>query len=147
MTTTTHKRSVHIEASVEKVFEHVEDPRHFYDAMTGSEHGHDMMSDLQMTTQGVGSTYRWKTSMFGIPVKGLVTREQYSPNERIVDHSSTGPVWTWTFSPDPEGTTVTLGYEYSTKVPLMDKVIDHIVWHGDGDLDRMLSFMKRAIEA
>ncbi len=146
MTTTTHKRSVHIDAPVEKVFDHVKDPRHFYDALAGSERGRDALTDMRMTPDGVGSTYRWTSSKFGIHLKGVMTREEYLPNERIVDHSSTGPVWTWTLEPDPTGTTLTLAFEYSTTVPLMDKVVDRVGWHGDRDLEAMLAYMKSAIE-
>jgi len=35
-----------------------------------------------------------------------MTREEYLPNERIVDHSNTGGVWTFTFEPDEAGTTL-----------------------------------------
>ena len=36
MSTTTHTRSIHIDAPVEKVFEHVEDPKNFYAAMAAT---------------------------------------------------------------------------------------------------------------
>lgn len=147
MTTTTHQRSVHIDAPVEKVFDHVKDPRNFYDAMAAAEQGsRDSWTDIRMTPEGVGSTYAWSGSMLGFHVKGVITREEYVPNERIVDHSSTGPVWTWTFQADPTGTNVTLAFEYSTKVPLMDKVIDRVGWNGDRDLDTMLAHIKQAVE-
>lgn len=144
--TTTHKRSVHIDAPVEKVFDHVEDPRHFYAAFPDSDRGRDTLTDMRMTPEGVGSTYRWRGSMFVFHIEGVMTREEYLPNERIVDRSSTGPVWTWTFEPDPTGTTLTLAFEYSTKVPLMDKVVDRVAWNGDRDLDTMLANLKQAIE-
>ncbi|HEU4512652.1 MAG TPA: SRPBCC family protein [Nocardioidaceae bacterium] len=147
MTTTTHKRSVHIDAPVEKVFDYVKDPRHFWDAFPQSARGHDTMTDVSLTPDaGVGSTYRWKGSMFIFHIEGVSTREEYIPNERFVDRSSTGPVWTFTFEPDPTGTTLSLAFEYSTKVPLMDKVVDRVAWNGDEDLDKMLANLKRATE-
>jgi hypothetical protein len=75
-----------------------------------------------------------------------MTREGYIPNERIVDRSSTGPVWTYTFERDPTGTTLSLEFEYSTKVPLADKVVDRLSWNGDRDLDSILAHFKKAIE-
>lgn len=146
MTTTTHKRSVHVDAPAEEVFEYVRDPHHFWDAFPAPARGNDTMTDVSLTPEGVGSTYRWTGRMFIFHINGVVTREEYIPNERIVDRSSTGPVWTFTFEPDPTGTTLTLGFEYSTKVPLMDKVVDHLSWHGDRDLDEMLANLKQAIE-
>jgi hypothetical protein len=93
------------------------------------------------------STYTWRDNWFVFHIKGVMTREESIPNERIVDHSSTGPVWTYTFEPDPTGTTLSLGFEWSTKVPLVDRAIDRVAWDGDRDLDTMLAYMKKEIEA
>ncbi len=147
MTTTTHKRSVHIDAPVERVFDYMKDPQHFWDSFPGSARGNSTMTDVSLTPEGVGSTYAWRGKMFIFRIDGVMTREEYIPNERIVDRSSTGPVWTFLFEPDPSGTTLTVGFEYSTKVPLMDKAVDHLSWHGDSDLDKMLAHLKQSIEA
>jgi hypothetical protein len=144
MTTTTHKRIVHIDAPVEMVFDYVKDPRHFYDAM--SEGGSDSLTDVTLTPEGAVSTYEWKSTMLLLHIHGVMTREESIPYERIVDRSSTGPVWTWTFEPDPAGTTLSLAFEWSTKVPLMDKVVDLFAWNGDRDLDTILTNMKKGIE-
>ena len=145
MTTTTHKRTVHIDAAVETVFDHVKDPRHFFNAFPGAG-GQDALTDVTLTPEGVGSTYAWKGSMFVFHTHGVSTREEYIPNERIVDRSSTGPVWTWTFEPDPTGTTLSLAFEWSTKVPLMDKAVDRVLWKGDRDLDTILANLKKEME-
>jgi uncharacterized protein YndB with AHSA1/START domain len=108
MTTTTHKRTVHIDAAVQTVFDYVKDPRHFLNAMPGSDPTHSAITDVTLTPEGVGTTYGWKGGMFGFHIHGVMTREEYVPNERIVDRSSTGPVWTFTFEPDPTGTTLSL---------------------------------------
>ena len=144
MTTTTHKRSVHIDAPVETVFDYAKDPHHFYEAFP--EKGRPVLVEVKTTPEGVGSTYTWEDSMFMIHIKGTMTRESCIPNERIVDHSSTGPVWTYTFEPDQTGTTLSLACEVSSKVPLADKVIDRVAWDGDRDLDTVLANMKKAIE-
>ena len=75
-----------------------------------------------------------------------MTREEYVPNERIVDHSSTGPVWTFAFEPDPDGTTLSLAMELSTRVPLLDKLEAAVLSKGDQDLDAILDSFKKAIE-
>ena len=146
MTTTTHKRTVHIDAAVQAVFDYVKDPRHFLNAMPGSDPTHNAVTDVTLTPEGVGSTYAWKSGTFGFHIHGVMTREEYIPNERIVDRSSTGPVWTFTFEPDPAGTTLSLAFEWSTKVPLMDKAVDRVFWKGDRDLDVMLANLKKGIE-
>lgn len=145
MTTTTHKRIVHIDAPVETVFDYVQDPQHFFSAM--DRRGGDTLTDVTLTPEGVGTTYAWKASTFVFHIQGVMTREESIPNERIVDRSSTGPIWTWTFEPDPAGTTLTLAFEWSTKVPLMDKAFDLFAWNGDRDLDTILANLKKEIEA
>lgn len=145
MTTTTHNRHVHIAAPVEKVFDHVEDPRHFYAAWP--ERGRPTLSDVKLTPEGVGSTYVWNDKVFVFHIGGTMTRQECVPNERIVDHSSTGPVWIWTFEPDATGTTLSLACTYSTKVPGADKVIDRVGWNGDRVIDTILHNLKAEIEA
>ncbi len=144
MTMATHKRSVHIDAAVETVFDYVKDPQHFYDATPGG--WRDALTEVTLTPEGAVSKYAWKGTMLHLHVHGVMTREEYILNERIVDRSSTGPVWTWTFEPDPTGTTLSLAFEYSTKVPFMDKAVDLAAWNGDRDLDTILANVKKAIE-
>ncbi|HYN28778.1 MAG TPA: SRPBCC family protein [Dermatophilaceae bacterium] len=146
MTTITHQRSTHIDAPVETVFDYVEDPHHFFAAMAPMTGASSHFTNVTVTPEGVGSTYEWSDRMFLFPIHGVTTREEYVPNERIVDHSSTGPTWTFTFEPDPTGTTLTLAYEYSLKVPLVGKAVDALAWNGDRDIDAMLAYYKREIE-
>lgn len=144
MTITIHKRSVHIDAPVDKVFDHVKDPVNFYEAFPDISTSN--LTDVTMTPDAVGSTYTFDGKMFVFHVHGVVTREEYVPNQRIVDRSSTGPVWTFTFEPDATGTTLYLAFELSTKVPLLDKFVDHTAWHGDRDLDAYLANVKHDVE-
>jgi hypothetical protein len=148
MTTTTHKRSIHIDAPVEKVFEHVKDPRHFYEAFASmSPQDPPRITDITMTPEGVGSTYEWTSHLWSLLyIGGTMTREDYVPNERIVDHSSTGVDWTFTFEPDQAGTRLSLASDVSSRVPLADKIIDAVAWNGDRDLDAILGSLKKAIE-
>ena len=148
MTTTTHKKSVHVDAPVEKVFDYVKDPAHFWAAAPAKKHEKDVLGNVKVTPEGVGTTYEWSTRYFGIKVmSGVITREEYVVNERIVDRSSTGGFWTLILEPDGPGTTLTLAFEYSTRIPLVDKVVDKIVWNGDKDLETMLAVYKERAEA
>lgn len=146
MSTTRHVGSVHVDASVDAVFDYVKDPAHFYDAMP--ERMRAKLRSVKMTPEGVGTTYEWVAGhLAGFELVGVITRQESVANERIVDSSSTGPVWTWTLEPDGDDTTVTLAFEYSTKIPLMDKVIDAIGWRGDRDVDAILTAIKNEVEA
>lgn len=153
MTSTTHKRAVHIDAPVERVFDYVKVPEHFYAAMFEGEGNEPSDAAAHLTKVsltpdgGVGSTYEWVGRAFFITIHGVVTRQEYMPNERIVDHSSTGVTWTYTTAPDETGTTLSLACEVFSKVPLVDKVEDALSWKGDRDLDKWLAAYKRAIEA
>ena len=146
MTTTRHVRSIHVEAPVETVFDYVKDPAHFYDAMPGRMRS--KLKAVNMTPEGVGTTYEWlQGHLAGFELVGVITRQESVDNERIVDSSSTGPVWTWTFEPDGDGTSLTLAFEYSTKIPYMDKVVDAIAWRGDRDVDAILATIEDKVEA
>lgn len=105
--------------------------------------------EVTLTPEGVGSTF----TMLGRIVllfymEWVPTREEYIPNERIVDHASAGGVWAHTFKPaEPTGTTLSLAFGWSSRVPFVGEVIDRVSWDGDRDLDLVLATMKEAIEA
>lgn len=148
MTTTTHTGSIRIDAPVEQVFQHVADPAHFYEAMPARMRPGQGLRAKHMTPEGVGSTYEWVVAHIGgFELVGVLTREEYVVNERIVDRSSTGPQWTWTVSPDGDATLLTLTFEYSTKIPGIDKLVDLIAWRGDADVEAMLAAIKEQVEA
>mgnify|MGYP001545733419 CR=1 FL=1 len=101
-----------------------------------------------MTAQGVGSTYQWTFHLWSLLyIGGTMTREEYVPNERIVDHSSTGPVWTFTFEPDPGRLDAVVGDGALHQGAALDKLEAAIFSKGDQDLDAILGSFKKAIEA
>jgi hypothetical protein len=143
-----HKRSVHLDAPVEKVFDYVKDPQHFWEAWDEEWRRHMAVAEVKMAPDaGVGSTIRLMGRMLLIfHMEWVMTREEYVPNERIVDHSNTGGVWTFTFEPDETGTTLSGAFGWSGRVPFVGEAIDRFSWEGDRDLDRMLANLKKAIE-
>jgi hypothetical protein len=148
MTTTRHRESTHINAPVAKVFEHVKDPAHFYEAMPERGGSGGTLRAVHMTPEGIGTTYEFVAGhIAGFQLVGVLTREEYVVNEHFVDRSSTGPEWTWTVEPEGDGTRLTLTFEYSTKIPGIDKVIDAIAWRGDADLQAMVATIKETVEA
>jgi hypothetical protein len=148
MTTTLHTRSVHIDAPVETVFDYVKDPHHFFDALPEEFRGHSAVAEVKTTPEGVGSTYTMMGRMFLLfHMEWVLTREEYIPNERIVDRAWLGRMIT-TFEPaDPTGTTLSLAFEWSPKVPVVGELIDRVSWDGDRDLDLALANLKKAIES
>ncbi len=154
MSTTTHTRSIHVDAPVEKVFDHVKDPHSFYEVMRqypGSRltgHIKAELTDVSLTPDGgLGSTWSFTGALFVFHFDATFTREEYVPNERIVDRNAeAGTSWAFTVRPDETGSTLSMGFTMSSKVPLLDKVEDRLSWDGDGDLDSMLALFKKAIE-
>ena len=144
MTTTTYANSIHIDAPVETVFDYVKDPRHVYDAVWTEEK--PGIADLRLTEDaGAGSSWTWMNHVLFIHLQGTVTRQEYLPNERIVDGSSSGTT-TFTVGPDAAGATLSLEVRPSSKVPFLDKAMTRI-WTSPDHLDTMLANLKRAIEA
>lgn len=141
---TTHTRTTHVDAPVEKVFDQVKDIEQFLAALQALDR--DLtVADLTTTPEGVGSSAEWKSHVFGIPVTAHLTCEECATNQRIVYRSSTGPVWTLSVTPDQSGTTMGIEFEYHSKMPFFATIVDHTVWHPDRDLDRMLSTLKARV--
>jgi hypothetical protein len=145
MSSTTHKRSIHVDAPVAKVFDHVKDPQKQMDA----HYQRDSAVTAQRMTPdaGAGSTWRWMGHVWFIYLAGTMTREEYVLNERIVDRSSTGVLQTFTVEAEDSGTRLSLAVEVYSKVPGLDRIEDAIVWDGDRDIDTWLENIKSAIEA
>ena len=142
-----HTRSIHIDAPVKKVFAYVKDPHHFFEAFDEEWRRHMALVEVSTTPEQVGSTYRLMGRMFLLfHMEWVMTREEYVPNKRIVDHANTGGVWTFTFQPDETGTTLTGSFGWSSKVPFICELMDRVGWDGDRDLDMMLTNLKKGIE-
>jgi len=136
-----HTRSIHIDAPVEKVFQYLEDPAHFIAAMP--EESHITLSAVHRTPEGAVTTYELKYRELGMHLTAVFTREEYVVNERIVDHSSMGPIFTFSVKADDGGTTLITSWDASTLM----KMIDAVFFHGDKDIERALATYKVEIEA
>jgi hypothetical protein len=98
--------------------------------------------------EGVGSTFRLMGRMFLLfHMEWVLTREEYVPNERIVDHANLGGAWIYTFEPDDAGTTLSMAFGWSSTIPFVGEVADRVGWNGDRDLDLVLANIKKAIES
>ena len=154
MSTTSHTRSIHVDAPVEKVFDYIKDPHNFSAVMSehpGSRvvsHIKSELTDVSLAEDaGLGSTWSFKGALFIFHFDATFTREEYVPNERIVDRNAdAGTSWSFTVEPADTGTTLGMGFAMSSKVPLLDKVEDRLSWDGDSDLDTMLALFQKAIE-
>ena len=100
------KRSIHIEAPVEKVFDLVKDPRYVPEGITM----HFEVTDAKLTGEGVGSYYRWATKTPVLRIEGFDVYTEFVPNQRITDRSSSSLVGDITilFEPEGSGTKLTM---------------------------------------
>jgi uncharacterized protein YndB with AHSA1/START domain len=151
MTTTItklHERTTHIDAPVETVFEYMKDPQHFLLAFPEKDRAHMALAEFTETPEGVGSTYRiMGRTLLLFHMEWNVTREEYVPNQRIVDRAGPGGVWTSTFEPDETGTKLSLAFGWAGRFSFVGETMDRFSWDGDRDLDLMLASIKKAIEA
>jgi hypothetical protein len=153
-TTLTHQRSIHIDAPVEKVFDYLKDPHHTYTVISQTptsridRHVRGELTDATMTRGcGVGTTYTFRSTLLGMHADATYTREEYTPNARIVDRNAkAGVAFALGFEPDATGTTLSLAWAESTRFPLLTLLWDRLYWDADHDLDAMLRSVKDAVE-
>jgi len=136
------RRSIHVDAPVGKVFDHVKEPTNFVAADPEPVD----LSNVSLTPEGVGSTWETSWRAFGRRLHGVWTRQQYIPNERIVDHVSTGATWTFITTQDSDGTTLSLAFAFTSKWPLANKIISWLLPTQDRQLDRMLANYRQEIQ-
>ena len=141
MSSDKHTRSIHIDAPVEKVFGYIEDPANFLAAMP--EKNQATLESVNRNPDGTVATYEGRFRQAVMHFSVTYTREEYVPNERIVDRNSIGVVFIWTVEADAAGTTLALGADTSKLMEVIDKVF----FHGEKHLHEALAKIKEAVEA
>ncbi len=101
------KRSIHIEAPVEKVFDLVKDPRYVPEGVSM----HFEVTDVKLTGEGVGTYYRWVSKTPVLRWEGFDVYTEFVPNQRITDRSSSSMVGDISISFEPEGSGTKLTME------------------------------------
>lgn len=137
------RRSIHVDAPVPAVFEHVKDPNNF----VAADPTPVRLSNLSLAPDGSGSTWETSFRSLGRDVHAFWTRHEFIPNQRIVDRVSTGATWAYETSADSGGTTLTLEFSLTTKWSLLNTIIGWVLVSADRQLDTMLHNYKDAIEA
>jgi hypothetical protein len=103
----TMKRSIYIEAPVEKVFDLVKDPRYVPEGMTM----HFDVTDVKVTDEGVGTYYRWVARTPVLRIEGFDVYTEFVPNQRITDKSSSSMVGDISILFESEGSGTKLAME------------------------------------
>jgi carbon monoxide dehydrogenase subunit G len=142
MTKTSVVRSITIDAPAAVVFQYVEDPQHTYGRFPGVE-----ITDTDLKDEGIGSSFTFAVGMLGMKFHATVTREDQVVDERIVDRSSTGPVWTLELHPEHDKTDLRWHFDYATRAPGLDKAMMMTVGrHTEEGMDDVLEAIKADLE-
>ena len=120
----TYRKSIHVEAPVDKVFGFFSDPNNWGDAAPQEIE----FTDVTLTDEGVGTHYRWSVRILGIPVEGLNVFTEFIPQQRITDTSSSALEGAWTYSFEPEGSGTKLTFESRSRsvwrLPVVERLVD-----------------------
>ncbi len=138
------KRSIHIEAPVEKVFDFFKDPRN----MEGITATPFAVKDVKLTEEGVGTYYSWASKTPVLRLEGFDVYTEFIPNQRITDRSSMGLPGDWTFSFEPEGSgmhlTAEIHHRSFWRTPPLRELVE---WVQNPMAGRFLSAVKAKMEA
>ncbi len=138
----TFRRSIYIDAPVERVFDFFKDPGNWREFESPA-----VITDVVLTPEGTGTRYRWEARLAGLRIAGLNTFTEVVPNTRITDESSRSFEGTWTYSFEREGTgtRVTMENRQTSfwRIPPLSQLMDFLA----GGHERVLSELKARLEA
>ena len=119
----TIKKSIHIDASVERVFAYITDPTNSPEWMVS------LTEVRNVTGTGVGQKWGWEYTMVGIPFQGESTVVESVPNRRHVLTSKGGIIskFAWDFEAEPTGTQLDLEIDYSIPGKVLGRLAERLV--------------------
>jgi carbon monoxide dehydrogenase subunit G len=139
------KRSISINASVEEVFAHIDDPVNFPEVWPSMVE----VKDVEELPTG-GRKFNWVYKMAGVHLEGTSETTEYVVNQRIAT-KSTGAVesaFLWEFLPEGEGTKLNVSIEYTVPVPVLGKLAEGlIVKMNEREADTLVANLKDRLEA
>ncbi len=142
------KRSIHIEAPVEKVFDYVfdsfKDPVKFHDQMMAR----GQVDEMKTTKEGTGTYISWHAKIAGVPIQAFEVLTDVVPGKHITERSSSATVGTWDFDFAPEGSGTKLTIEHHMRalwrIPPLHTLMDLAAAR---PTDSLLLRLKDTIEA
>ena len=139
------KKSIVIDAPVEKIFSYVRQPTNvplFWPSLLE-------VRDVEQLPDG-RYRYKWTYKMAGIRFEGDTQDGEIIPNQRIVSENGGGirSTITWTFHPEYGGTKVTFDAEYTVPIPVLGKLAEVIIVKQNArEAETLLSNLKDRMEA
>jgi uncharacterized membrane protein len=144
-TMATIKKTVIINAPVEKAFGYISDPANLPEIWPSMEE----IKDVRWLPTG-GTSFQWVYKMAGMHFEGTSETTEYIANQRIVTKSRGGieSTFTWTYQPEDSGTKLTLEVEYTVPIPLLGKLAEALIAkQNEHEADVMLANLKAKMEA
>jgi uncharacterized protein YndB with AHSA1/START domain len=120
----TIKKSININAPVEKVFEYAKNPEILPEIWPSLVE----VKNIKELPNG-GNSWDWVYKMVGMRFTGSSENTEVVPNERTVTLSTGGidSTITWEYQPVDEGTKLTITTEYKVPIPLLGKLAESII--------------------
>jgi uncharacterized protein YndB with AHSA1/START domain len=133
-------KSIVVDSPVEDVFEYLKDPARSWVDFTTKVH------DIKRTPDGVGTTFRWESKVFGFHVTGTNEYTEIIPGERLVVTASKGFVFSFDLRSEGSGTKLTITEEDRPSnwvAAAFDAVAMKLTEH---DIDTWLATVKANVE-
>lgn len=139
--------SVDIDVPVDVAFDVVKDPTSFNELMPGV-----AFTDVVVTEDGGGTTYRFETRVAGLPIRGSGEFTEFEANRHIHDDTSIAMEGSldWWFEPHGHGVRVTIEHHPGRywNIPLLGRLIANSYARSDQQvLDRLKAKLERPIGA
>ena len=118
------RKSITINAPVEKVFAFMLDPMNNLKTMPSMQ----AVSDIQALANG-GNSFRWKYKMAGITFDGQSQDTAIIPNQfmEVASKGGINSTWKWMYKADGSATKLSLDLEYTVPVPVLGKLAEALI--------------------
>ena len=138
------KRSIIVNAPVEKVYNYLADQKSQADWMPS------MVEVWDASEPKVGESFKWKYKMAGVLLEGETTVTELVPNKRIGTKSKGAVASDWLFVLEAKdgGVEVEMNIDYTIPIPVLGKLAEAIIVKmNDHEGDLILTNLKTRMEA
>ena len=141
------RRTVHVNAPVDAVFDYLKNPANMWTAFPKCK-----TSDVHLTPDGVGSSDHFSVRYWGVAIEtGTHEVVEAVPDQKLAVRThpygaGNGPLWTWTFRPEDGGTRLDLDMadEGPKAVLVINRLFEKTM---DETYTRWLNAIKANVEA
>ena len=138
------KRTVHIDAPVDKVFDFAADPENLPEIWPSM-----IKVENVERSETKGYEYDWVYKMAGMQFHGHSHTTKFVPNDLVVAENEEGipSKFIWDYHPENDGTEIELDVEYTVPVPLLGKIAEKVIRRiNENEADVMLANLKAVCE-